>query len=115
MTFKQQLPQDGLNSFLNLDEFAESIVYTPSGGSPKEIKAIVTRSRLQPDDQAQGRQMSRQCIIEIMNDSTYGVTTVSKGNDQVSLPVHTGEVSVTWRVLDIMHKDDGMWKLFCER
>ena len=39
MTFKTQMIND-LSVFFNTDEFAETITYTPSGGSPVEISAI---------------------------------------------------------------------------
>ena len=42
MTFKEQLTTD-LSVFFNTDEFAETITYTPSGGSPVSIPAIINR------------------------------------------------------------------------
>lgn len=40
MTFKTQLAADLNNVFFNTDEFAESITYTPAGGTAKTITAI---------------------------------------------------------------------------
>ena len=40
MTFKQQMIAD-LDIFFNTDEFAENITYTPAGGSPASVSAIL--------------------------------------------------------------------------
>ncbi len=42
MTLATQLTTD-LSSFFNTDEFAETVSYTPKGGSAVDITAIVTR------------------------------------------------------------------------
>lgn len=49
MTLKSQLTTD-LSVFYNTDEFAETVSYTPIGGSATDITAIVTRqgSHMEP-------------------------------------------------------------------
>lgn len=112
MTLKTQMPTDAINVFLNSDECAESISYTPNGGSAKTIKAVINRERLNQQGQDQGRTVTKECEIQIANDATYGVTSVSKGNDTVSFPVYNeGGTNVTWRVIEVISKDEGMWHL----
>lgn len=104
-----------VNIFLNSDEFAEEITYTPNGGSPITINAIVTRSRLDPAEEDGGRILQNQCEIQIANDATDGVTSVDKGNDMVSLPAVVGGDSVEWVVIDILEADEGAWHLLLQR
>ena len=111
MTLKSKLPEDAKAAFLNGDEFAESITYTPNGGSPKVIKALVVRERLQADGPDQGRVLNRQAEIYIANHATDGVTSVDKGNDTVLFPVFIEGSAVSWRVVEVLGKDEGMWHL----
>src|SRR3989338_1491513 len=111
MTFKTQHSEDGKNLFLNTDEFAESITYTPNGGSPKAVKALVVRERLQADGPDQGRVLNRQAEVYVANDATEGVISVDKGNDTVSFPVFVEGSAVSWRVVEVLGKDEGMWHL----
>ncbi len=112
MTLKTQLPTDAINVFLNSNELAESITYTPSGGAAKTINAVIDRERLNQQGQDQGRTVSKECEIWIANDSTSGVTSVSKGQDTVAFPIYNqGGSNVTWRVIEIVSKDEGMWHL----
>jgi len=111
VTLKSKLPEDAKAAFLNSDEFAESITYTPNGGPPKVIKALVVRERLQADGPDQGRVLNRQAEIYIASDATQGVTSVDKGNDTVSFPVFVEGPAVPWKVVEVLGKDEGMWHL----
>lgn len=115
MTFKTKLDDDVKNKFLNTDEFAESVTYTPYGGVAKSIKAIVTRNRLNPDSQNQGHILTNQVEIQIANDSTYGVTAINKGQDKVSLPALIGGSNSDWLIIDIVEHDSAMWKLLARK
>ena len=116
MTLKTEMVSDARNTFLNSGEFAETISYTPKGGSAKSIKAIVERSRLDSSSQDSGRIVGRQAEIWIANHATDGVASITKGEDLVSMPVHNeGGANVDWRVIDVMHKDEGVWQLLLQR
>jgi len=111
MTLKSKMQDDAKVAFLNSDEFAESVVYTPNGGSPKTINAIVVRERLESKGPDQNIALSRGCEILIANDAVAGVTSINKNNDKVSFPVQVGGASVIWTVVEILHHDDAMWHL----
>ncbi len=111
MSLKNQLNNDLINVFLNEDEFAESITYTPKGGSPKTLSAIVNRQRLIPASETTGRILTNQIEIIIANDSAYGVTSINKGGDQVALPERIGEAAINWIVADVLDHDAGGWHL----
>lgn len=115
MSFKDQLKTDSLNVFLNADEFAETITYTPKGAAGKSIKAQVFRKRLDPAGEDAGRVLLNQTEIMIANDATYGVTAINKGGDAVSLPERVGGGNINWIVADVLAQDEGMWHLLLER
>lgn len=115
MTFKSKVQTDSFHVFLNTNEFAETIQYTPYGQSAKSIKALITRGRVDAEGQAQNRYPHNRCEIHISIDDTYGVASVDKGRDKASFPERLGGTSVDWAIIDIVGKDDGMWHLVCQR
>lgn len=115
MSFKDQLKSDSLNTFLNTDEFAENIAYTQKGGTAKNIKAVIERKRLSPASEDSGRTLIDQVEIIIANDATYGMTSINKGGDMVSLPERIGGGNITYIVSDILSQDEGLWHLLLNK
>jgi len=111
MSLKTQLPIDAKNAFLNSDEFAESITYTPNGESAKSIKAIIVRNPLDAGGEDGGRVLHRQCEVYIVNDATDGVTSVNKGKDTLQFPENVGGSNVSWVVETVIDVDTGVWRL----
>ena len=115
MAFKDRLLQDARLAFLS-EDIAEMISYTPFGESPKLIKAVVRRDRLEPSAQDQSRLLAKQAEIWVSNHEEDGILLVTKGEDIVSMPVYEGgSPSVDWRVIEILSKDPGMWHLLVQR
>jgi hypothetical protein len=114
MTFKDQLAIDARQVFLNTDEHAEMIAYTPYGGTSKDIKAVVSRRGIEPGGEDSGRVLRNQVEILIANDADEGVIAVNKGGDVVALQEREGGVMKNWRVLDIINQDAGMWHLLLQ-
>ena len=81
MAFKSDLAQDAAKTFLNSEEFAEDITYTPKGGVAKVIKAVVNRKRIDPASEDAGRILINQCEIFIANDAVSGIASINKGGD----------------------------------
>lgn len=116
MSFKTLIKKDSRNClFRNRGEFTETVTYTPSAGAPKSIEVIVNRKRLDPADEDSGRVLLNQIDIYIANDSAYGVTSINKGFDKVSLPAAIGGTAIDWVVVDIMDQDEGIWKLLLQK
>lgn len=115
MSFKDNLKNDALNCFLSGDEFAEAVVYTPKGGSPRTIKAVINRKRLTPGGEESGRILQNQIEIFIVNDGSYGVSSVNKGGDEVLFPEVLGGNDVNFVVVDILGEDQGMWHLLVQK
>jgi hypothetical protein len=115
MAFKDNLAQDVAETFLNSDEFAEEITYTPKGGAAKVIKALVNRKRIDPAYEDAGRVLLNQCEIFIANDETSGIASVNKGEDLVSLSEIIGQAAINWVVADILGQDEGVWHLLLQK
>ena len=115
MSFKSQLAQDMVNTFLNSYEFAEDIAYTPKNGTPKTIKAVINRKRLNPAAEDIGRVLVNQCEVFIAHDDTNGVSSINKGGDIVSFSENLGGSVIDWAVIDIFGQDDGMWHLLVQK
>lgn len=115
MSFKDNLKKDALNCFLTPDEFAEAIQYTSKNGTPKTVKAVINRKRLNPGGEESGRVLQNQIEIYIANDSTYGVDSVNKGGDEVLFPEVLGGIDVNFIVVDILAEDQGMWHLLVQK
>lgn len=111
MSFKGNVASDVEKVILNKDEFAEDVVYTPKGGSPKTIRAIIVRGRLDSGAEDSGRTLRKQCEVHIANNVLTGVTLVNKGSDTLQFSEVIGGSNVTWVVLDILRQDFAMWHL----
>lgn len=114
-TFKQMMQRDAMRSFLNTNEFAETIDYTAKGADAKEINAMVIRQRLDSTNQGSGRIAAGQAEIYIANDATYGVSSISKGFDKVSFAEVLGGLDIDWIVVDILQMDEAMWHLLVQK
>ncbi len=115
MAFKSDLAQDAAKTFLNSDEFAEDITYTPKGGVAKVIKAVVNRKRIDPASEDAGRILINQCEIFIANDAASGIASINKGGDLVSLVEVIGGTQIDWIVADILSQDEGVWQLLLQK
>ena len=112
--FRDRLAFDVTEVFLGF-EFAEEITYTPKGQSSKDIRALIVRNRIEPGSEDQGRILQNQAEIYITNDDVYGVTSVDKGNDEVSFAEIEGGTPISWVVVGILKKDSGMWRLLLQK
>lgn len=118
MTLKSKLAEDAKNAFLSGDEFAESVTYLPAAGGSKVLNALVVRERLGPDDQSRGRLITNEAEVYLANDAASGVVSVDyqgQNADQIQFAPQEGGAPVTWRVVAVIHKDDGMWHLRVKR
>ena len=93
MTLAAQMVTDFHTVHLNTDEHAESITYTPVGGSPSTYPAIITRgedvdARIFPD----GMFTVPSATLELGYDGTYGPVTVTE-HDSVSFDGQTWYVT----------------------
>ncbi len=109
MSFEDVRAADAVNVFANPDEFGEELTYTPHGGSPTTVRAVVTRhpERADPSRRYKADEME----ISIPNDADDGVTAVTRGQDLVAVAPIIGGAVQTCRVIDILYHDSAMWRL----
>lgn len=115
MTLKSQLAEDAKNAFLNSDEFAENITYTPRDAAARAVKAVVVRSPAEADPESNVRVLRNQCEVYVANDSSEGVTSVTEGYDKVSFAEHVGGSVRDWAVVRVIDNDSGMWHLLVQK
>jgi hypothetical protein len=113
VTFQENLTAD-LAVLLNTDEFAESVTYTPSGGSAKTINALVDRNPMRMLEAAAMGFQQAGLEIYIANDATLGVTSVKEGLDTVTLKLRQGDSSTTVLIVKkVVESDLQMFRLEC--
>lgn len=116
MSFKDQIINDAVKTFLNGDEFAEFVLYTPSGGSEKVVRAVVDRKRLSPAVEDSGRALLGGIEAVIARHADFGIEIVTTGPDAdtvvVTDPNGKGE---RYFVADILGFDEGMWHLLLQK
>ncbi len=110
MAFINQILTDFKN-ILSTGEFSEAITYTPSGGSPKSLSAVIVRERTDAKGPDHHISLQQGCEIYIANDAVAGVTSINKNNDAVNFPVQKGGTPLDWRVVEIIYHDDALWHL----
>ncbi len=118
MTSPLTLMEDMTNVFLAIG-FEEDIIYTPSGGVAKTIKAQVYRDGLTSTNtskrtggESASKMRNYEISIHIATDSTEGVLTVTTQQDTVACKRRFNDTSnSTFLVSGIIQDDEGAWLL----
>ncbi len=113
MGFKESLAVDMATVFADPSYFGEEIIYTPSGGSPVTIRAVVRR-RVVPREEQRGTVDTPMNSFElwIANDATSGRSSVKPGFDTVAFKKFLSDAgNTTFKITKILHHDEGAWHL----
>jgi len=105
MTLKTQMTSD-LAAFFNTDEFADSITYTPDGGDPATISAIVVRDAPLQEPYVRGEQNAA-CIITV---KTVDVASPQRG-DKYTISSEDWYMDVD----GVVYQDDNVLEIALER
>jgi len=105
MTFKALMAADVSAVFLNADEFAEEITWTPAGGSARTITAVVDRQDVREEDQQDGRVLARRASIHASADAAAGVGTTPGMRDIATFD------SLAWAVDSISGPAEGIFRI----
>ena len=110
MSFLDLLQTDAA-VFFNAEEFAESVVYTPSGQSPVMLNAVVNRNP-ERDMTASGAPFLLVFEVWIANHPTLGLQAITERLDKVALKVRVGDAATRdFRVWQVLTQDPGAWQL----
>jgi hypothetical protein len=98
--FNDMLAADAVNVFANPTEFGESGTFTPRGGTPRTIGAVVDRN---PPERinARGEFVTPKMTITVANDATTGISSAdldAYGNDKFAIPLRIGGVAQVFGV-----------------
>jgi len=118
MTSPLTLQEDMYNVFL-ASGFQEDIIYTPSGGAAKTIKAIVYRDGAgyttpsgRTGGESQSKSRNYNISIHISNDATNGIATITVKEDAVKCKRrYSDSANSTFLVSGIIQDDEGAWHL----
>lgn len=102
---------DDATYFIDTDEFAEAVTYTPLGGTAKSINAIVVRDEPAQLGETAARSLAADLTIAIRNDATAGVTSVNTGGDRVTVARRYGETAKSLQVYEVISSDAAIWRL----
>lgn len=96
-----------------LDEFGESIKYTPYGASQKTILAVIYRT--QTDQMALQRSnlkpARKRIEMKISQGATKGVANVTKGKDIVTLKIEPDDTYEKTLTVQSANPEYGTWRL----
>ena len=110
-SFRDDINDDAVRVFLNTNEFAELITYTPNGGTPVEIPALIREEEGGMVDHSHSTTLTRRKIILIADTAADGI--VSPGVDDSFEYEEGGEIGV-WTFPErggIVSHSGGLWKL----
>lgn len=111
MTLASRLDDDAA-IFVRVEDFGETITYTPRDGSPVSIPALVKREGPSPETEGNFGMRPHNLTIYIRNDATYGRTSIDTGGDSVTLARRVGDATTTTLLVrKVDNSNTGMWKL----
>ena len=97
----------GLTAFFGA-EFVETVVYTPAGGRPRSIDAVVNREPIAAKPETP-RGVAPRIEVTVRNDVTLGISSseIDLGGDTVTLARRIGETAAARPVRRIVGQDAG--------
>lgn len=112
MALRDLMADDLADVILNTDDFGEVISYTVTGGSPKNINALVSRRPSRVG--AAGQQLYPENLVEVLisDDATDGIAAVTTGADVMTFKLNLADAAATdFTVTKILEQVPGRWKL----
>lgn len=108
MTFKDLIASDVANVFMDTDEYAEPVTYTPDGGSAVTVDAVVNVGGKSEDPTVGGTESISVIEVNLPRDATTGIA-------DPSLDATITHNSLDYKVTEILGQDDDMTRLSCVR
>lgn len=110
MSLRDLMKKDALALVRDQQEFAQEVTYTPKGGSPRTINAIVSEEPLDSNAQDSNRGVYQKARVHVLNDATQGTDNPKRG-DRITMRSNPGAAEVVWVVEAILSGDDAMFEL----
>ena len=106
--FHQMFANSGRPSLLQ--NFAESVVYTPTYGAKRVINAVVIREAWETNDSGKETPLLE---IHVANDATSGMTEPKPGLEFIEVALRVGQTPTKRTITRIISHDEGMFVLEC--
>ena len=97
----------------SLDEFGETIKYTPSGSSQRSIQAVVYKTKNASVNLGPANFRPARMGIEILisQHATAGVAKVTIGKDLVTMKINPGDTNEKVLTVQSCNPEYGVWRL----
>lgn len=106
------IEDDATAIFTSTYDFAEQVIYTPSGGSGRTVNAVVVRDGLQIFGESGAELYTWQVHLANGVDGIDS-TEIDLGNDTITLSPRDGENMVPKTITKIIFQDHGMLVVEC--
>lgn len=96
-----------------LDNFGEPVIYTPLGGSPVEVMAIITREPARAFE-VNGKVITPRFLVRVLNDSTLGIAVESLNTGGDKIQIYDRPTNVTQKertIVALINSDSGVVEL----
>lgn len=114
MTLRSSVVTDATVVFTSTNDFAESVVYRPLGGSSRTINAVVIRqlAELISDDE---NRVVPVFEVHVINETCTGISTaeLNLGGDRIDIAERVGKTPLPRSIVQIIDQDEGMLVLQC--
>lgn len=113
MSLRDSIETDA-SIFTNSNEFGESVVYRPRGGTARTISAVVFRLLPQANDD-ENRSLTV-FEVHVANSGTTGIAAseINLGGDEIDLADRVGKTPKPRSIVQITEQDEGMLVLQCQ-
>lgn len=120
MTLREQMATDSVDTFLNVDEFAESVTYIPhryfgeTARADRTITAIVEREQVTAIVGSE-TEILPIYTVHVANDATSGIASdeIDRGSDFIDFPSRDGLDATRKTIIRIVNQDPAMLVLEC--
>lgn len=110
MTLREQITTDVSAVFLNTDDFAETVTYTPKSGDARQVSAVVDESERYEEGVRGGKRKVTVLEVLVSRDETTGIATPKFG-DGLSRRL-TGKENETFSFRgESVETDENAWTL----
>jgi hypothetical protein len=103
MTLRETIARHAANVLNRSDHFGESVTYTPNGGSPITLRAVVDRRDIEPTE-ATARVARHSAYVFL---PTSGLTDYPQAGDRITLAITLGASATSCRVTNVIEEDEG--------
>ncbi len=112
MSLHDAITADALTVFCNVNDFAETVVYTPAYGTQRPIAAVVIREAWETNDS--GKEVP---VVEVhvANDPESGIDAqhLKVGTEYLTFALRVGQTPTQRTITRVLSNDEGMLVLEC--